>query len=407
MAAKARKIRGIWYVITHDKGRRLPKKSFGADGPAAKEAARQINLVIKLGELHITPKAEPITFKAFASAFLARPGEKPKKPVTIENYARQLRVHVYPVIGDTFVGDITRQQILDLITIKQGKLAHGSMKLVLAVLRAVLNEAVAKGLIATNPAVRLTRAIPKDVTDGDDDDVKVLTRDQIQVLLNATLEKKGFAKYVLFLCLARTGMRVGECLALAWRHIEFDRHRIAIRRNMSGGQFSDPKSHQRRFIDMTAQLESALRELRGQVPVDPAALVFPNHAGRPITYLNLNADMWKAVVDDLPFAGVTPHVLRHSFASQLLAEGRSIVLVSRLLGHKDVATTLKYYAHLMPSEDRAILNNLDNFDAPPAHPSSSEVFLKPVKLVVEKDFEEGVFASQRNPVYLSKEEIPE
>src|SRR5688572_2829461 len=113
MSAKARQIRGLWYVVTHNKGHRLPKKCFGKDRAAATEAARQINITIKLGELGIQPKVEPLTLRQFGDEYMERPSETPRKPTTVKQYKRFLRVHIYPVLGAKKVGDITRDDVLN------------------------------------------------------------------------------------------------------------------------------------------------------------------------------------------------------------------------------------------------------------------------------------------------------
>jgi integrase/recombinase XerD len=53
---------------------------------------------------------------------------------------------------------------------------------------------------------------------------------------------------------------------------------------------------------------------------------------------------------------LTPHGLRHSFASLLLADGKPAPKVAACLGHKDCAVTLKVYAHFVREETQAIHN---------------------------------------------------
>ena len=73
---------------------------------------------------------------------------------------------------------------------------------------------------------------------------------------------------------------------------------------------------------------------------------------------------FKAVLEELIGKEASKfHVLydlRHTHASQLIADGWDIVSVSKRLGHSDTTTTLRYYAHLVPNNDSSRVESFEN-----------------------------------------------
>ncbi len=77
--------------------------------------------------------------------------------------------------------------------------------------------------------------------------------------------------------------------------------------------------------------------------------VFSSRAATPISVHNLHNRSWKPLLEraGLP-ASARMHDLRHSAATLLLSKGVAVKVVSEMLGHADVSTTLSIYAHALP-----------------------------------------------------------
>ena len=126
-------------------------------------------------------------------------------------------------------------------------------------LSAVLSQAVEDAILPANPAFRMG----KHLRAGDElpTEIKPLTRDEVQTLLGTA--DHMYPDYApLFLCAVRTGMRLGELVALQWSDIEFHRRCIHVRRSRVAGKMTTTKNKQQRRLDMSVLLTQTLTLLR-------------------------------------------------------------------------------------------------------------------------------------------------
>jgi integrase len=148
--------------------------------------------------------------------------------------------------------------------------------------------------------------------------------------------------------LAYAGLRPGEALALQWDDIR-DKT-LLIERALSLDEEADTKTTLHRTVRLLAPPRADLAEWR-LASGRPAgnALVFPNHKGCAWTEPAYQSWRRRAFDRARSAAGAdqaTPYALRHSFASLLLHEGRSVIYVARQLGH-DARLTLSRYGHVI------------------------------------------------------------
>jgi integrase len=83
----------------------------------------------------------------------------------------------------------------------------------------------------------------------------------------------------------------------------------------------------------------------------PDGLVFTSPTTGGMVARNGLMHSWRRAVDAVGLDGVTPHDLRHHYASVLLAGGESVVTVAARLGHGSPTVTLNVYGHLMPDSE--------------------------------------------------------
>lgn len=200
------------------------------------------------------------------------------------------------------------------------------------VLSAALGVAVTDGLLPSNPVRGLRRlhvAISRP---------RVLDPEQVERLRAAMPTVRDV---VLVGLLAYAGLRPGEALALRWGDVG---RLLVVDRAVSDGVIRQTKTNTRRTVDVIAPLAADLELLRPKV-ADPEALVIHGERGQVLDLNNWRGRTW---ADACTAAGVkaTPYDGRHTFASLLIHEGRSLPYVAIALGHASATTTLNHYAHL-------------------------------------------------------------
>jgi integrase len=213
----------------------------------------------------------------------------------------------------------------------------------LALLGSILQRAVESERIARNPA-RLVRKIKRS------------PRREVRPLAPVTVERLRAASQerdaVLISVLAYAGLRPQEALALCWGHVR--ERTILVERAVSLGEVKDTKTRAHRTVRLLAPLQGDLRGWRrSQGPLVDSALLFPSSQGR--LWTKTDWDNWRRRAFDRACMAITlydarPHDLRHSFASLLLHEGRSVMYVARQLGH-DARLTLSTYGHVIDELD--------------------------------------------------------
>lgn len=159
------------------------------------------------------------------------------------------------------------------------------------------------------------------------------------------LSQRTFADHLepIVLLAMNTGMRRGEILSLRWDNVNFDTKTLTV-------LFENAKSGKTRHIPLNGE---ALRTLQSwQADTDNKGIVFKGQSGNAMTDIGKG---WDKLLED---AGITKfrfHDIRHHFASKLVMASVDLNTVRELLGHGDLAMTLRY-AHLAPEHKAAAVN---------------------------------------------------
>lgn len=256
-------------------------------------------------------------------------------PKTVKLYTGLYDRHLSPTLGGYPLRELTPEVIGHW---QADRLAAGapveSTRKALTLLGNILQRALEAGRVPANPQ-RLVRKAAAAATD----EVRPLPPATVEAI-RAVLSPRHA---LLVSLLAYSGIRPQEARGLLWAHVQERTllvHAPKTRRHRN----------QPRTVRLLAPLAQDLREWRlaSGRPADTAH-VLPGQGGgewTEVAYEQWRARVWAKALDDagLPYRRV--YDLRHSFASLLLHEGRSVIDVARQLGH-GAALTMGVYGHVI------------------------------------------------------------
>ncbi|HIE39019.1 MAG TPA: tyrosine recombinase [Anaerolineae bacterium] len=276
--------------------------------------------------------------RATVEAFLEHLGrEKGASVHTIVAYRNDLNQFLdrLAACGVTSWQEVTRQHVAGFLQwLQESAYAVSTVARKVAAVRSFFHFLVGQGVVADDPSAMVTppqvpRRLPRS-----------LSAEEVTRLLDGLRggsTSKALRDRALLEVLYATGMRVSEVVGLTVGDVDLEGG--AIRCRGSGAR--------ERTLPLTPRATEALRTYleRGRPRLVQGAGVdtlFVNHRGQPLTRQGL----WLIVRERAEMAGirqgVTPHMLRHSFAAHLLEQGTPLQEVQARLGHANLATTQVY-----------------------------------------------------------------
>ncbi len=266
--------------------------------------------------------------------------ERGASPNTLEAYRRDL-LDFSTSLGATPVEEAGTEAIRGYLAGQSARgMAARTLARRLSALRQFYRFLFAEGLRADNPASgidspRQGRSLPK-----------VLNEAEVEALLDAARARagaEGLRLRALIEVLYATGLRISELVTLPLSAVARD-PRVLIVRGKGGKE---------RMIPLGEEARAALVAYRGArrgylKPGAESAWLFPSRGRDGHLTRHRVAQLLKelAIEAGIPPSKVSPHVLRHAFASHLLDHGADLRAVQQMLGHADISTT-QIYTHVL------------------------------------------------------------
>jgi len=266
------------------------------------------------------------------------------RPSTLATYTTLLDNWIVPYLGRKRLREITRQTIDAYIAcIRADGAGVPTVNRALGVLQGVFHRAVEWHRLAWNPVVGVRRlSHTRSAT------IDARTPEAVEAI-RAHL---GTQDAALTSVLAYEGLRPGEAYALTWNDVLDDRgrprKRLRIHAAISGGELSTTKSQRAREPELFAPVARelvALHLAQGRPAGD--RLVFPDSAGGHLRRQNWRRRVWVPALERAGVSYFRSYDLRHTCATLLLYEGRTLNEVAEHLGHSDPGFTARTYSHVM------------------------------------------------------------
>lgn len=345
------------YLIQYRAAGRTRRFTIGLHGVWTAETARQ-EAKVQLGrvakgdnpseERQLDHKA--ITVKELCTLYLndmnagliLGKGGRPKKASTITVDTGRINRHIIPLVGTRRVKDLTKADVNKLlkdvmagktsVSVKTDKLrgraivrgGAGTATRTVGLLGGILTYAIDAGIIEHNPAHGIKK--PKDNVRK-----RRLSEAEYRVLgamLSEAAETEKYAMTVeIIRQIAMTGCRRSEMIGLKWSEVDADASCLRLEDSKEGYSTRPIGLPVVEGLEQRARSRAGTYVFPGQ-DEDNAFGGFPNH--------------WEQIFRNSPLAGVTPHVLRHSFASIANDLGFTEVTIAALVGHSKGSVTSKY-----------------------------------------------------------------
>ena len=291
--------------------------------------------------------AEDPRIRRFA-AYLA--AERGASPHTSEGYAADLGQLVASKWGEraeppfdwaSFSEQDARRFVISFAS--EGA-AAATVRRKLASARAFFRHLQREGVVRDNPfsllhGPRMEKRLPKTLSVADID--RFLARPRADYEAGLIGEYSCARDAALFEVLYSTGCRISEVVSIAWEIVDFSR----------GCMIVTGKGSKDRLVIVGSRALAALEELRSVAerrfsrPVLPSEPVFLSDRQEPVSPRFVERRMKRYLAEAGLPTDLSPHKLRHSFATHLLDAGADLRSVQEMLGHASISTT-QIYTHV-------------------------------------------------------------
>ena len=317
------------------------------------------DIVLGLGK---TPQEEAeedkiLTLDEFAKEFFELQKTQIREHTLLRNIAHYNN-HISPVFGHRLLNSIGPMELEKWQNKLLEKFKKGTAQRYRSVFFTIFEKAFFNDFVNKNPFKKVLA--PKMQKHQKDEEIEPFSKSELSIILeNSTGYMKNFIKLMV-----STGIRPGEIVALKWNDIDFEKKYIKVEKTRLRSRKDalpvdgDTKTESgNRKVDLLPNAHEALNEQ--QKLTGDAEYIFLNSSKKPFYNHDIVGVLFKKILEKSGIKVRVLYNLRHTFASQMISNGVDIVWVSKTMGHKDVAITLKKYTKFIQEDDQVRFKKID------------------------------------------------
>ncbi len=311
------------------------------------------------------------TIREVCEAWLSENVENRVTELTAYKMRNMMEQHLYPVLGEMPIRELSKEVLQKaypkMMCYKQQKnkrecrYSEGTIKIFRSNLNSMLEWAVDEGYINRNPNRNIVP--PKGERSKI---VHAYTKEEQKKIVEYTNDDKG-ANRVFYFLLA-SGLRVGEAIALTLDDVNLKEGFVIVNKtaiNYRGTMIVQDHPKTEQSIRTVYLSDNAITRVKRYIkmassPMNNKRLLFPNDNWNLYHTSALRSRWVKSCAEmGVPYKGI--HALRHSYATRALEKGIDVKIVSTMLGHSTVATTMNIYQDVHTDQKKiaaAAMNDL-------------------------------------------------
>ena len=281
---------------------------------------------------------------------------------TIKGYETAAK-RIYSRFDGINASELTSYQVQAYVADMHNIYSAKTIRNTISLLSSAYDNAIRLGQLENNPCKFVT--LPK----KEQAKIEIFTEEEVNIFLRALNDVRLDYKVAYELALF-CGLRRSEVLGLREEHINIAFKTLTVeqtRHRVDGKTVIQPtkteSSHRHLAIpDFVLEDIKELIAKHNSVPYEHTDYLIQDGYGKPLNPTTLTAAIYR-IEDNAGLPRVSPHDLRHTFASMLNANGVDIAVISRELGHSNIGITLNTYTHVfgnVAESSRGIADVLNN-----------------------------------------------